>query len=76
MSVRIESEVGLRETLDGLAQQKEILFDGGYEEGRDEELYQGLFTVIVISERPLPSLDERETSEAISIGSAAERKSG
>jgi hypothetical protein len=47
MSVRIESEVGLREALDGLArgQQKEILFIGGYEEGRDEKLYQGLVGV-------------------------------
>ena len=44
MSVRIESEVGLREALDGLAREKEILFDGGYEEGRDEEVYHGLLT--------------------------------
>ena len=42
MSVRIESEVGLREALDGLAREKEILFNGGYEEDRDETLYQGL----------------------------------
>ena len=42
MSVRIESEVGLREALDGLAREKEILFDGGYAEESDGSLYQGL----------------------------------
>ena len=42
MSVRIESEVGLREALDGLAREKEILFKGGYEEESDGSLYQGL----------------------------------
>ena len=42
MSGRIENEEGLREALDGLAREKEILFDGGYEEGRDEEVHRGL----------------------------------
>ena len=42
MSVRIESEVGLREALDGLAREKEILFKGVYEEESDGPLYQGL----------------------------------
>ena len=42
MSVRIESEVGLREALDGLAREKEILFDGGDAEESDGSLYQGL----------------------------------
>ena len=42
MSGRIENEEGLREALDGLARQKELLFSGGYEEGIDETLYQGL----------------------------------
>ena len=31
MSVRIESEEGLREARDGLAREKEILFNGGYD---------------------------------------------
>ena len=31
MSVRIENEEGLREALDGLARQKELVFSGGYE---------------------------------------------
>ena len=42
MRVSIESEGALREALDGLAHEKESLFNGGYEEGTDEELYQGL----------------------------------
>ena len=42
MSGRIENEEGLREALDGLAREKEILFDGGYAEESDGSLYQGL----------------------------------
>ena len=46
MSVRIESELALREALDGLAlvQDKKILFNGEYSQESDGPLYHGLLS--------------------------------
>ena len=44
MSVRIESEVELREALNGLAQGEERLFNGEYSQESDGPLYRGLLS--------------------------------
>ena len=42
MGTRIETEETLKSVLLGIVEEKELLFSGGYEEGIDEEVYQGL----------------------------------
>ena len=42
MGTRIETEETLKSVLLGIVEEKGLLFSGGYEEGRDEKLYEGL----------------------------------